>query len=162
MRVSAALSTVVFLSVLSAATAVAQFGRVTFLVSDATGQPVAGAEVNVECEKGLTEDRKTKKNGKVTFAFADATQFCNFRISAEGFATQQLRLKPPIGDTQIEEVTLVEPTVEAQDVEVDAEGDDFHPPANIAKMREGIPLTDADRLPWLQKIAQEIDRWREQ
>jgi gluconokinase len=41
------------------------------------------------------------------------------------------------------------------------EGDDLHPAENIAKMRGGIPLTDADRLPWLQKIASEIDRWRE-
>ena len=29
------------------------------------------------------------------------------------------------------------------------EGDDFHPPENIAKMRAGIPLTDQDRAPWL-------------
>jgi carbohydrate kinase (thermoresistant glucokinase family) len=40
------------------------------------------------------------------------------------------------------------------------EGDDLHPAANIEKMRSGIPLVDADRLPWLQKIAGEIDRWR--
>ncbi|WP_354638942.1 gluconokinase [Kitasatospora camelliae] len=33
-----------------------------------------------------------------------------------------------------------------------AEADDFHPPANIAKMSAGIPLDDADRLPWLQAI----------
>ncbi|MEZ7004672.1 gluconokinase [Streptomyces sp. AD55] len=33
-----------------------------------------------------------------------------------------------------------------------AEGDDFHPPANIAKMTAGTPLTDADRLPWLDAI----------
>jgi gluconokinase len=42
------------------------------------------------------------------------------------------------------------------------EGDDLHPAANVAKMRSGTPLTDADRLPWLGKIAGEIDRWREQ
>lgn len=41
------------------------------------------------------------------------------------------------------------------------EGDDLHPRENIEKMHEGIPLTDADRLPWLQKIAQEIECWRE-
>lgn len=29
------------------------------------------------------------------------------------------------------------------------EGDDFHPPENIAKMRSGIPLTDEDRVSWL-------------
>ncbi|PJN37102.1 gluconate kinase [Streptomyces sp. CB02959] len=33
-----------------------------------------------------------------------------------------------------------------------AEGDDFHPPANIAKMSAGIPLDDADRGPWLDAI----------
>ncbi|MEW1719006.1 gluconokinase [Streptomyces sp. NPDC093109] len=33
-----------------------------------------------------------------------------------------------------------------------AEGDDFHPPANIAKMSAGTPLEDADRWPWLDAI----------
>ncbi|MEU4208573.1 gluconokinase [Streptomyces sp. NPDC026206] len=33
-----------------------------------------------------------------------------------------------------------------------AEGDDFHPPAGIAKMSAGIPLDDADRAPWLDAI----------
>lgn len=40
------------------------------------------------------------------------------------------------------------------------EGDDLHPPSNVEKMRSGTPLTDADRLPWLRKIAEEIDAWR--
>jgi carbohydrate kinase (thermoresistant glucokinase family) len=40
------------------------------------------------------------------------------------------------------------------------EGDDLHPAANVEKMRSGIPLTDADRLPWLHEIAEEIDGWR--
>jgi gluconokinase len=34
-----------------------------------------------------------------------------------------------------------------------AEGDDFHPPENVAKMREGTPLTDADRWGWLASLA---------
>ncbi|HEY0641837.1 MAG TPA: gluconokinase [Nocardioides sp.] len=34
-----------------------------------------------------------------------------------------------------------------------AEGDDFHSPANVAKMREGTPLTDADRWGWLESLA---------
>jgi gluconokinase len=33
-----------------------------------------------------------------------------------------------------------------------ADADDFHPPANVAKMSAGIPLDDADRLPWLRAI----------
>jgi len=40
------------------------------------------------------------------------------------------------------------------------EGDDLHPAANVKKMHGGTPLTDADRLPWLRKIAEEIDGWR--
>lgn len=36
------------------------------------------------------------------------------------------------------------------------DGDDFHPPANIAKMSQGIPLTDTDRAPWLQAIHQHM------
>jgi len=38
------------------------------------------------------------------------------------------------------------------------EGDDLHPPENVAKMHGGTPLTDEDRWPWLQAIADEIDR----
>src|SRR6266481_3512718 len=38
------------------------------------------------------------------------------------------------------------------------DGDRFHPPANVAKMSAGYPLTDDDRWPWLQAIADEIDR----
>ncbi len=37
------------------------------------------------------------------------------------------------------------------------EGDDLHPPANKAKMASGVPLTDEDRWPWLDHIA---DRMR--
>jgi gluconokinase len=38
------------------------------------------------------------------------------------------------------------------------EGDDYHPPANRAKMRAGIPLTDADRAPWLAELRKLILR----
>lgn len=34
-----------------------------------------------------------------------------------------------------------------------AEGDDFHPAANVQKMESGIPLEDEDRWPWLRAIA---------
>lgn len=36
------------------------------------------------------------------------------------------------------------------------EGDDYHPPENIAKMRAGVPLTDADREKWLKTLRQII------
>lgn len=35
-----------------------------------------------------------------------------------------------------------------------AEGDAFHPAANVAKMSAGIPLDDADRRPWLDSIGE--------
>ena len=38
------------------------------------------------------------------------------------------------------------------------EGDEFHPPENIEKMRRGIPLTDADRAKWLQTLRGIITR----
>jgi len=37
------------------------------------------------------------------------------------------------------------------------DGDDLHPEANIDKMRSGVPLTDADRAPWLAAIGAWID-----
>jgi len=39
------------------------------------------------------------------------------------------------------------------------DADDFHPPANIEKMHNGIPLTDADRWPWLKNIHTELQRF---
>jgi len=37
------------------------------------------------------------------------------------------------------------------------EGDDLHPAANVGRMAHGIPLTDADRRPWLEAIGRWID-----
>lgn len=36
------------------------------------------------------------------------------------------------------------------------DADDLHPPANVAKMTAGIPLTDDDRWPWLDRIVDEL------
>jgi len=36
------------------------------------------------------------------------------------------------------------------------DADDFHPPANVEKMASGVPLTDDDRWPWLDRIAEEL------
>jgi gluconokinase len=40
-----------------------------------------------------------------------------------------------------------------------AEGDAYHPPENVAKMRGGTPLDDADRKPWLERLSREIGAW---
>ena len=37
------------------------------------------------------------------------------------------------------------------------EGDDLHPAANVVKMRAGVPLTDEDRWPWLDRVAAWIE-----
>ena len=36
------------------------------------------------------------------------------------------------------------------------DADDFHPPENVAKMRAGVPLDDADRSPWLDALAEAL------
>ena len=37
------------------------------------------------------------------------------------------------------------------------DGDDFHPAENVARMSQGIPLDDADRWPWLNRLADLIE-----
>jgi gluconokinase len=38
------------------------------------------------------------------------------------------------------------------------EGDDYHPAANVEKMRAGIPLDDDDRRPWLAVLRERVDK----
>jgi gluconokinase len=40
-----------------------------------------------------------------------------------------------------------------------ADADDYHSAANVEKMRNGIPLTDADRAPWLESLRGLIVAW---
>jgi gluconokinase len=40
-----------------------------------------------------------------------------------------------------------------------ADADDYHSPANVAKMRVGIPLTDEEREPWLEALRTLISGW---
>ena len=40
-----------------------------------------------------------------------------------------------------------------------ADADSFHSPANVEKIRLGIPLDDADRAPWLSALRQALERW---
>jgi gluconokinase len=42
-----------------------------------------------------------------------------------------------------------------------ADADDWHPPANVEKMRHGIPLTDEDRWPWLDAVHRALIAWNE-
>ena len=40
-----------------------------------------------------------------------------------------------------------------------ADADDFHPSANVEKISHGIPLTDEDRAPWLDRLRIQITNW---
>ena len=40
-----------------------------------------------------------------------------------------------------------------------ADADDFHPSANVEKIARGIPLTDEDRAPWLDRLRIQIANW---
>lgn len=49
----------------------------------------------------------------------------------------------------------------ARELSVDfLDGDDFHPAANIDKMSRGIPLSDEDRMPWLQQINETLQTYK--
>lgn len=39
------------------------------------------------------------------------------------------------------------------------DADDYHPRENVEKMSGGIPLSDEDRKPWLERLAREIEKW---
>ena len=39
------------------------------------------------------------------------------------------------------------------------DADDFHPSSNIEKMKNGIPLNDSDRRPWLKTLRRNIESW---
>ncbi len=41
------------------------------------------------------------------------------------------------------------------------DADDYHPSDNVAKMKEGQPLTDTDRRPWLEDLAKQVQHWCE-
>jgi len=43
-----------------------------------------------------------------------------------------------------------------------ADADDFHSPANVEKIRRGVPLNDHDRQPWLERLRSEAISWRDQ
>ena len=43
-----------------------------------------------------------------------------------------------------------------------ADADDFHPPANVEKIRQGIALGDSDRAPWLAELRNAILQWSKQ
>ncbi len=43
-----------------------------------------------------------------------------------------------------------------------AEGDEFHPEANVRRMREGHALDDEDRWPWLHALADRVGSWEQQ
>jgi 6-phosphogluconate dehydrogenase/gluconokinase len=42
------------------------------------------------------------------------------------------------------------------------DADDFHPPSNVEKMANGIPLDDSDRMPWLEALAAKLADWQEE
>lgn len=56
-----------------------------------------------------------------------------------------------MGVTGAGKTTVGRPLAESVGAEfIDA--DDYHPAGNVAKMRAGTPLTDADRAPWLERL----------
>ncbi|KAB8166507.1 AAA family ATPase [Streptomyces sp. 3MP-14] len=65
-----------------------------------------------------------------------------------------------MGVSGVGKTTVARPLAERLGVPF-AEADDFHSPANIAKMSAGTPLTDEDREPWLEAIGRWLRERRE-
>jgi len=64
-----------------------------------------------------------------------------------------------MGVAGVGKTTIGEALAHALDARfVDA--DDYHPPENVAKMKAGIPLQDADRRPWLDRLNEELKKHR--
>ena len=74
------------------------------------------------------------------------------KINGKGNSTVIVILMGPAGSGK----TTVGKLLAAQLSWEFADGDDFHPPANI------VPLTDEDRLPWLQTIRDSMQQWQAQ
>ena len=55
--------------------------------------------------------------------------------------------------------TIGQGVAEAMDWGI-SDADNFHSPANVRKMKSGIPLTDEDREPWLRNLRVAIERWK--
>jgi len=70
-----------------------------------------------------------------------------------GSAPNPARHLVVMGVAGVGKSTIAQRLADDLDLEM-AEGDDFHPQANIAKMASGRPLTDEDRWPWLDAIGE--------
>ena len=65
-----------------------------------------------------------------------------------------------MGVAGVGKTTIGEPLAQALGARfIDA--DDYHPAENVAKMKAGSPLQDADRWPWLERLNQELKKHRE-
>jgi gluconokinase len=98
-------------------------------------------------------------SGKPIETFFDLNEFDEGR---DPVATRAWELRDPLvvllmGVSGTGKTTIGSKLAQALSWEL-ADADDFHPPENIAKMRSGVPLTDADRAPWLGAVRAEIDR----
>ena len=63
-----------------------------------------------------------------------------------------------MGVTGVGKTTVGQALAQAMDCQF-ADADDFHSPANRAKMHASIPLTDEDRGPWLCSLQHQIETW---
>ncbi len=84
------------------------YGRVALVVQDEEGNPINGATVVVTCQEiaRFRDEKVTKKKGKVTFSFVDATKTYDFKISYKDFPPVDMAIKPAIQGTENREVVL--------------------------------------------------------
>jgi gluconokinase len=91
------------------------------------------------------------------FAVAEVAEAGEFTGSGYRLAMSTLRPVVVMGVSGTGKTTVGQALSDALGLPF-VEGDELHPASNVEKMAAGIPLTDADRAPWLDLIAAELHR----
>lgn len=101
------ISTFALLFILSAAGYGQSFGRVVLTVVDEEGNPLRDVLVTITSEgTAFRQEKTTNKKGKITVSMTDGTKTYQFHVEHSAYPPVDLDIKPFLGDTTMQEVTL--------------------------------------------------------
>lgn len=100
-----------------------QAGRVAGTVIELDGTPIADVTITISAPGMKREMVKTSnKKGKFTVSHSDAAMTYEYRFEKPGYQTLVLPVSPPVGDTAVQDFTLLPASAAPQDAEVAAAG----------------------------------------
>ena len=91
------------------------FGRIKFVVTNPSGEPIEGANLTITCNElsNFLQEKTTNKKGSAMVAVVDGTKRYQILIEAEGYQSVNRDIKPQLGAMITEEVTLLPPASQA-------------------------------------------------